>query len=321
MRRRLSLGLLACLGAPPLAACEADFAAQRQDLDGFRIAALGVSEGVATAALWSGEGLYHDVAPELSWWVDGEERGGGWEVAVTEGALVELEVRDPDGGLHLARLTAASTAGLPGLERARWTPGAALDLATRRAAETEPLAGALPPGDAARLRLTEPGGEALAGQRLRWMLAGGAGTVLELEEDAADFLAEEVVLEDGEVVERRELGAGSYALLALSLDGEGANRWVWVDVPVGEEEPLWRHEGRLLPGSVDTGSGLVAGTVVEAAGLAGVALEDLLAVEDLSEQEALSCAPSDTPFRLAWLAEGRCTRPEILGRRVVVTAW
>ena len=67
-------------------------------------------------------------------------------------------------------------------------------------------------------------------------------------------------------------------------------------------------------------SGLVAGTLVGSDVTAGFALEDVEAVEDLSEQDALSCAPQGVPFDLDWLVEGRCPLSEVDGVRVVVSA-
>jgi hypothetical protein len=196
-----------------------------------------------------------------------------------------------------------------------------LEREAREAMEAEPVDDAVATGLAARLELGEPGGAELEEGLVRWMRADGVGTLLELDERSADFLAEDVVFEDGEIVSRESLGDGLYSLLALHLGGEGANRWLWIDVAVGEEGPWWRHEGRLLPGEVSAETGLVAGTVVEAEGLAGLSLEDLASVENLDELEPLACAPGDTPFRLAWIAEGRCPRPDMLGKRVVVTTW
>ena len=51
--------------------CAEPFEVRRQELSGFRIAAVGVVDGKASAAIWSGEGLGHAEAPILEWSMDG----------------------------------------------------------------------------------------------------------------------------------------------------------------------------------------------------------------------------------------------------------
>ena len=59
-------------------------------------------------------------------------------------------------------------------------------------------------------------------------------------------------------------------------------------------------------------------TLAAADSPSGLAFHDPVTVDSLDEQEPLDCAPDDQPFRLRWLAEGRCTRPEVDGVRVVL---
>ena len=74
-------------------------------------------------------------------------------------------------------------------------------------------------------------------------------------------------------------------------------------------------------------SGWLAATLETRDDLLGLGLVDAAAVEavdggpDLSEQDTLDCAPSGVPFRMAWLAEGRCERSSVLGARVLLEVW
>ena len=314
------------LSASLLPACDANFSAQRANLDGPRIAALGVQDGVAQAAVWSGQGLYHDEAPALRWFLDGLLLGSGHEVAVpAEGERLTLELTMPDDTQLLAEVGVASILPELALSRAEWSgweTGADLALEAR-APLGEPVDGGVASGSVTRLSLApvEPAAREIS--RIRWMTAFGQGKVLGAAVDAADFFPEEFVLEDGELSEVEPLGDGVYGLLALDLGESGDNRWLWIDAPVGQDEAGWlRHEGRLLPwtGGAPV-AGLFAGTVRLTEDLAGVALDDLEQVEDTDSQDLLACAPAGEPFRLAWLAEGRCTRPELDGARVVVETW
>jgi len=310
------------VGVVLLAGCDASFTVSRQELGPFRIAGLGVHDGMAEAAVWSGEGLFHEEAPVLSWSLDGEPLGLGFEVEVPGAGTLELEATSPDGDVRRAEVSVADLPAELALMRAEVDlRQSTLGREERVAMEATTVDDMVASGLAARLELGEPEGAELEDGLVRWMRADGAGTLLELDERSADFLAEDIVFEDGEVVSRESLGDGLYSLLALHLGGEGANRWLWIDAAMGDEGPWWRHEGRLLPGEVSAESGLIAGTFVEAEGLAGLVLEDLEPVEDLDEMEPLACAPVDTPFRLAWIAEGRCPRPDMLGTRVVVSTW
>ena len=90
-----------------LAACQEPFSVNRRELGPFRIAAVGVVDGVASAALWSGLGLYHDERPSLTWTLDGAPLGEGFDVAVpAEGGQLGLTVTAPDGRVYVAEVTA-----------------------------------------------------------------------------------------------------------------------------------------------------------------------------------------------------------------------
>ncbi len=324
-----------------LSACDADFDVARGELGPFRVAALGVElrpdgSRVASAAVWSGLGLYHEASPTLRWSLDGEALGEGWEVLVPEQGALGLLATSPDGEELQAQVELADPPPALELARGALTLGEDLSLEARRAADVLPVDGAAAAGEVARLSLSFADGTASGDYSARWMLAEDAGTLLEVEAMAADVLAEEIVWDDGEVEERIAAEATLYPTLALVLDGAGSNRWIWADAAIGLDTPLLRHEGRLLPLSqadaaevisAGASAGYVAATLVSREDLLGVGLEEVAAVPavdgeaDLSAQDTLSCAPTGEPFRLAWVAEGRCPRPDVLGARVVLEVW
>ena len=307
-----SLGMLWAL-----ASCDALFTVSRHDLGPYRIAALGVVDEEATAAIWSGEGLFHDTAPVLEWSLNGAFLGSGWGVPVDGEGELELEVFAPDGSNLSARVDVGEAPAPFGILRESVVLGESLDLEARRDATTHEIIDSADSGEAVRVTLLLDSGTS------RWMSVLGLGTVLEVEERSADLLAEEVLVDKGEVVSREPLSDGLYHHLVLALDGAGGNRWVWVDAAFGDEGPWLRHEGRLLGISevVEPSTGLVAGTLVESPTLAGLCLTDLEAVTGLEQQDALACAPVGLPFRMAWASDGRCTRGELAGARVVLEVW
>ena len=283
-----------------LLACQGPFDVRRKDLGPFRIAAIGVQDGLARAAVWSGEGMFHSHTPSLRWTLDGETLGEGFEVEVSESGLLGLEVENAEGELLFAEVMVASPPALPGFERLAVDIDD-LDLAARRQAQESELSG---PSLAVRVRL-----DSIEGVEARWMSALGEGTLLELEPFAADVLAEEVLFEDGVAVDRAPTEAGIYHQLVLLMDGEGGNNWIWIDVPLGlDSGGLVAHHGRLISGE----PGLMGATI----GPAGELLE--LSPAELEEHDA-SCGPA--PFELAWLVEGRCGLDTVQGQRVVFETW
>lgn len=318
-----------------LSACDADFDVARGELGPFRVAALGVERAedgslVAAAAVWSGLGLYHEASPALSWTLDGQPLGEGYDVVVPDSGELGLVATSPDGEVREARVDIAAPPPALSVTRSRVDLGDDLSLEARQQATATDVEVSAPKGEAARLSLAFVEEAAEADWSARWMLALGHGTLLEVDALAADVLAEEITWDDGEIVDRDELEPGLFPTLALVLDGAGSNRWVWADAAIGLDLPALRHEGRLLPLSQADGEavaeaapGYVAATLVEADGASGVALDEVtvLTTLDLTVQDALSCAPAGQPFRFAWIAEGRCPRPEVLGARVVLEVW
>ncbi|MFT5583644.1 MAG: hypothetical protein ACI9VR_001224 [Cognaticolwellia sp.] len=311
-----SIGLvLPVLGA--LSACAPPFDVARKDLGPFRIAAMGVHDGQAHAAVWSGQGMAHAEAPVLEWSVDGQVIGQGNGLILAEdvqdGAVLELVATSAIGEQAQGQLSVIRGAQDLVAQRAAVAVGEDLSLAVRRE---------LPELDAQHGAQGQGVRVSLAGARgtLRWMSALGVGTVLELSDTQADVLADEVVFENEEgawVVAEREPGEpGIYHQLVLDLDADSGNRWVWVDVAIGVDDPLIQHYGRLIPGEVTLGAGLMQSTLEVVDG--ELVLGSLLAVEDLSTQSPLDCAPIDQAFRLDWVSEGRCGLGELHGATLVL---
>ncbi len=307
--------LLPVLGT--LSACAPPFDVARKDLGPFRIAAMGVHDGQAHAAVWSGQGMAHAQAPSLDWSVDGQFVGQGNYLTLPEevqdGALLELVATSAAGEQAQGQVSVVRDTQNLQVQRAAVAVGEDLSLAARR--ELPELAsqhGAQ--GQGVRVSLADARGT------LRWMSALGLGTVLELSETQADVLADEVLFENEEgawVVAGREIGQpGIYHQLVLDLDADMGNRWIWVDVAIGVEEPLIHHYGRLIPGDVTLDAGLMQGTLEVVDG--EWTLGSLLAVEDLSTQSLLECAPVGQAFRLDWVSEGRCGLDELDGAILVL---
>ena len=293
--------------------CQEPFSEDRHDLAGFRIAGIGVHDGVAAAAVWSGVGPWHEASPELLWSLDGTDIGEGFSVVVPGEGELTLTAISAAGEEKTARVDVSSTHPDLSVSRAAVVLGDDLTLSGRRAIEGVTVQTTVSSDEAVRMVLDGVGN----GESARWMSAGG--TVMELETDAADFLAENIVFDDGTLEERTAAGDGVYPLLALSIDGLGGNRWLWVDAAVGVSDTLVRHDGRLIVSDSEVEPGLVAATLVEDA-VGGVALSDVVSVTDVSEQDSLPCFPH-SPMKLSWVSEGRCARPDVLGARVVLEVW
>ncbi|MFM2246789.1 MAG: hypothetical protein RL071_2863 [Pseudomonadota bacterium] len=315
MPARLPRALLLALSLP---ACAPGFTVDRHRLGPPRIAALGVVDGELQAALWSGRGLYHDAAPRLRWLVDGVPVGEGFGVRAPTSGLLRLEA-EIDGEERVAELSLpAAPAALPlTVRREELRLGDALALEQRRGVEGEAVEDSVA-GDA-DARLVVDGAE---GRSLRWMVAGPDGGVLELDATRADLLRHEVLYDDGLISRGAKGPAGVYTALVLAIDGEGSNRWRWVDVGMGAEGPLLRAGERLLPVALDppeSGLLVVRFVIDDEAGLLGLRVDQAAALPaDDPGPDPLPCAPAGRPLRLDDLAEGRCTRADIDGQDVVL---
>ena len=321
----------------PLLACDAEFSVARGDLGPFRIAALGVQTSatgarVASAAVYSGLGLYHEEAPALAWTLDGAALGEGFDVEVPDGDLLGLTATAPDGTALSATVHVADPPPALGLSRGAVDLGDDLSLATRQAATATPVDTTAAEGQAMRLSLGWESAAADADWTTFWMLAEGRGTLLEEDTYAADLFAEEITFDDGLVETRQPLEPGLLSGLALVGDGAGSNQWLWFDGAVGLDLPALRHRGRLLPLAQADGADVAAAaaqagyaraTLVADGSVAGVGLQDVSVpiTLDLAEQDVLGCAVPGVPFELSWLAEGRCTLGEVDGATVLLEVW
>jgi hypothetical protein len=302
-----------CLG---FGACDADFSVQRGVLGPFRIAALGAVDGVASVALWSGEGMHHSQAPTLRWTLDGEDLGEGWEVPLTHQGLLGLLVEDPaTGETHSAQVDIGQAPGPLRLERAAVDLSAGLDLEDRRTITGEPVDTTVPDGMAARLSLRPEDGVG-EGLTTRWMAA--SGTMLPLTDLQADFVAEVLTWNDGAVDERSALGPGLFGGLALVIDGQGGNRWVWSEVAIGLDAAFFQHEGRLFEGSLPEGSSHVQVVLDWDATGTRIVPTELDPVASAGTHDPLPCAPDAGAFRMVWVAEGRCTVDDVLGIQLIL---
>lgn len=304
-----------------LPACDALFDVERHDLGPFRIAALGVIDGQASAAVWSGEGLYHSAAPTLEWSLDGQRLGEGWGLPVDmDAGVLGLTATSPEGEVRYAEVPVKEAGRVFEINRYAVTL-ADLSLEARLEAEVRAIETTAEAGEAVRVRLGAED-DTVA----RWMTAMGEGTALELEPLAADLFDEEITFDDGALISRVPLDQGFTHHLALVIDGQGGNRWSWISAAYEVEQTLLRHEGFLIPvdRSDSGGFDLVAATLVADDGVMGYRIEDAEGLADLAEADdltPLACAEPDVPFRLAWIAEGRCPLPEVLGARVALEIW
>jgi hypothetical protein len=283
---------------------------ERHRLGPARIAAMGLSEGKARAAIWAGQ-PWHDLGWQLQWNLDGEPLGEGWEVEVpAEGGLLALRAEREDG-LILEGEQSASTPPV-GAAIGQWRVDLDGDygLAQRRQAPLVDM-GQPEAGESARLVLF--GWEEL---ELRWMVEEEAGTLLELNHRSADLLPERVLLKDGRVEQSEPVSPGLYHGLVLGIDGAGGNGWLWWDSAYDLDRSWCASGGRLLDMECNAGDGLYALSLEVEEG--ELRLEGAEAVTDLSAYSPPACAAAGQPFSLDWLAEGRCTLAEVEGQRMVI---
>ena len=304
--------IIAALGSMASAACAPAFD-DRHDLLGFRIAALGVVDGQASASVWSGE-LFHAEPTRMRWTADGEFLGEGWEIPVpAEARELGLTATAPDGRERSARVSVGDALEPLAYTRSSVAVGKDVSIEARGKLVEEPLDGAAPAGLAVRIRLDSPDGN-----QTRWMVADGATSLLELDPETVDVMPERLQFDDGVVAGRTSIDPGVVHVLALRMDGDGGNRWAWIDAGLGTDGPLFRSDGWLLEGDVDTSTGLLAVTLDELSPSGVGTLGAPEPVADLTQNDPPDCAPSGQPFSLDWLADGRCSVSGSRGRRVVL---
>ena len=164
-----------CLGSERLRGA---FEVRRQELSGFRTA-VGVVDGKASAAIWSGEGLAHEEAPLLEWSLDGECLGEGWDVAPKGSGLLELKATSSVGDVAYAQVSVGQAPAIPAVTRYAVQIDQEVDVESRSSAPV--------------IHGPSSGGRAFAGgeteaQRAHFMVAGTQGTILELDPLTADFV-------------------------------------------------------------------------------------------------------------------------------------
>ena len=317
-----AMGVLLVSGA-----CAEPFSVERHALGPPRLAALGVHDGIARAAVWSGLGPWHAQSPELEWFLDGEPLGTGYSVPVPDMGTLGVVVGLPDATELEGEVTVGSW---PGLGLTRQVVGRPEDLSIDgRLGVTHPVpvSGAATTNE--MVRLTALRGDLQEGE-MRWMLAKPDWSILELEPGSADVVAAQVQFDDGVVDEVIEAGGGLSSVLALSIDGAGNNAWAWVDVAFGGEDILLPVQGRLFAISPETAtdavleatsSGLPHVIATLSVTDSGLMLVDVEAGTHLSSDVAAHPAPDCAPggaFDLWAVAEGRCPLSELDGVRVVL---
>lgn len=309
-----ALGLVLAVG------CAEPFGVQREVLGPFRIAALGVVDGQAEAAIWAGQ-PFTEAPLNLEWHLDDTVLGEGWGLTVplsAAGQTLGLRATAPDGTTREASVTVGAAPDPFRVLRQPVDLSEIWSLEDRR--DAKPLAedaDEVSSGLSARLVAeVEPGSKA------RFRVPEGQGTLLSLTSATADLLPEDLQFEDGEVTTRTPVEPGLATVLVLSLDGHGGNRWQWVQVSMGLTlGARVRHEGFVLEAEgADARTGLLAITLTDLDPASGTfSAVDAEPVTDTAEQDPLACGPA--PFRLAWLWEGRCTVDDAEGRRVVLEVW
>lgn len=304
------------------AACAEPFTVERHELGPPRLVAMGVWEGRARAALWSGQEV-HAQAPVLAWALDGVPLGEGHDVVVPGPGELSLEAtvagRQVTGSVMVGdwvsmnidkqSVVVGDDASIDG--RAGWATTGAVEQA--EAGEGLRVAVSGRPEDAT----------------LRWMLASSTWSVLELNVDTADVLAETVEFDDGAVSERTPADPGEAAAVVLSVDGTGNTGWHWFDAGIGSERPLLPIGDHLVAVGEDvaltnlleeSAPYVVAELAVEEGELWLVAAEGASNLSRALEQvSVLDCAPSpDQPLPMWAVLEGRCTAADLDGRAVVL---
>ena len=325
--------LLALSFALSAVGCAEPFTVERHSLGPPRLAAMGVWSGQARAAVWSGRGAWHESSPALSWRLDGDWIGDGFEVTVDNPGVLEVEVVLEDGTELSGAVTAGAEVSVEVVRQAVARPGDLSRTARLQVVDPEPRAGAAAMREMVRLTAQRDDG---ASGTMRWMLGASDWSVLELHANAADVVPAEVNFEDGLIADVVDGAAGIGAVLALSVDGGGHNGWTWLDVAFDVNDALLPVQGHLFPISPETAtdavlqgqgrplSHVVATLRADPSGPAtvGIRLEDVEAGGDLQRElvdhPTPDCAPGDGGFVLWAVAEGRCSVPSIDGARVVL---
>jgi hypothetical protein len=196
----------------------------------------------------------------------------------------------------------------------------ALELDARAA--LTPIDPTLTPSRWYRLTATWAGTDATDGRpagldRVRWMTTAPRTTFLELDDVTTDWATGLLTLDDGEVEAATPGVAGPATILALALDGSGANALAARDLWLGLGPKLAWIGARALTAPPDAAPGLWDATLAaDDASPTGLAVVDLRAPSD-GDLPAPDCT-GGAPFHPDHLLDGRCLRPEVIGAVVRV---
>ena len=153
---------------------------------------------------------------------------------------------------------------------------------------------------------------------------GAGGQFAEIDYRTTDWFAGTAELDSSNTVTTTtSADPGIYTLLALVLDGQGDDTWLWIDVAVGADGPFLYSNGRILQtdGSLDPADTTLAPSfsadLVEADGTAGLTVANLAIADDASASPAICGNDAGVGFDLGPLADGWCGRGDVVGQRVV----
>jgi hypothetical protein len=330
-----------------MGACQEPFGADRHDLLGFRVAAIGAEPRqsgdyalriavIADGRPWSDQEValaWVSVPDSSAETVASADPADAFSTSplptVPAGQAVALIARHgdrewrgaldvPPAGVEPPRFAGVELYDLD-LTVAD-VQAADLDLAARQARADGAASTWVPEGGFGRMRaLVER--EAT----VRWMATSPSGTFFELEAGAADWAAGHL-LRDGDEIEERAiqpLGPRTVIALALHPDRAGVNTWTAREVFVGPPGVgIWTAGLRFLGTNAEVPGDMVRGTL-EADDLAptGLILRNVSAAspDDDPGTTQLPCSvPVSGPFDPTWLLEQRCTRSQVVGAEVVV---
>lgn len=334
----------------------------RHQLDGTRIAALRVSPAggspgtsVEPTAIITVEGsLWSDTAPDLSWYwvmsddgavntIDADSRPDGTGPAPSLSMPEEmrrLALLAKVGGQELRAFIDLEEAPAPMLEFTQirlsrvedeslaTLDGPDLSLDSRMDWTTESVA-TFEPGDILRIEGIHSGDETAL--RTRWSATSPFGTFFELDSLRTDWVAGELVIDDGKAEEGTAAPTGSLSVLGLLLNDRGGTDYQIRDLHLGSRPDGIETSGRWIAtdSTLEAGETLVSGTLVaDDSSTTGLRLEQSRAIseEDLPATDpygiqTLNCVGiTNEPFNPNWLAEHRCTRDQVVGHTVVLRA-
>ena len=330
--------------------CQEPFGERRQDLRGFRIAALTApfaEAGLMTVPevsvvhegrLWSDEPVslqWHWVEPdpEAVWGLSPDlgyvATGAGTPlVRPNLEAWLALVAIAPDGEVARAFLDLPRTASeAVALEGVTWSGldwnlsrvnGEDLREEVRAEADVHDATSTTPRGF---LRFNAPLASGSSDVTVRWMST--RGTWLELDPMTADWTPGHLVLDGDDVEEASPGEPGSVSVLALATDGAGHNDVLARDLWVGDPPQGMYARGRWLGGEAHDGW-ILARLDPDDTSPSGLTLSHITPIDPPSPTEpnsygtdGMACAQGEA-FDPNWLLQQRCTRSEVVGTTVAL---